>query len=122
MYAISFGTQNDDVFELSAVGVDDLIVARGGNDTITEAGDFQRISDDVYFGGAGNDAISSFSGEDVIFAGRGDDVVDIYGIRDVVAHGGKGYDIAYIHADLGPHPDSLMSKLDLHGFEEVHFV
>lgn len=124
MFKFSFGTKNADILIFSSSDEQNVAFGRAGDDIIAESPDFQAQSDDFFFGGHGNDTITSRSGEDVIRGGAGDDVVNIYGDETVTAFGGHGHDIAYIygHSSGGMHPDAVDVTHHLRGFEEVIFV
>jgi len=122
--AVTLGSFRDDDFYFSSGKVSDFVLARGGNDTIDESGYLQYVSDDVYFGGAGNDNITTRTGADTIFAGAGNDVVVFYGDGASVARGGRGYDTAYIHSPTDNHPNAIDDDYpqQLRGFEEIIYL
>lgn len=130
MIEITYGTKADDYFVFTYSGVSDLVFGRRGNDMIDEGSDFQNISDDIFFGNGGDDTIISRSGHDIIRAGRGDDVAHIYGGEPVMAHGGGGHDVLYVHTrqpgdDPGffkGHGGTGSDIGDYRGFEEIIFL
>jgi len=77
---------------------DDLILAKGGNDTV-KAGE----GDDIVYGGTGNDTLFGEAGDDTLFGGRGHDLLKGGDGEDVLfgnegndtIYGGTGDDIIY---------------------------
>jgi hypothetical protein len=86
------GSAANSVFTEYAASSNDVIIAAGGNDTITfQNGNYWIVT------GAGDDHIFGGGGNNVISAGEGDDIVSITGGNSII-YGGDGKDvISVIH-------------------------
>lgn len=91
-----YGTEETDTIQ-DNVGTDDFIFGFGGDDRLEDNLDMGGTvpSNDVFFGGTGNDSIFSILGSDELYGGAGHDELDIMkagGAKRVVADGGNGLD------------------------------
>ena len=81
------GTTGDDVIDVNYTGDNDGDFIDAGDALLPgEAAD-----DDIVVAGGGNDTISAADGDDEVFAGAGNDVADL-GIGDDAGYGGSGND------------------------------
>ncbi len=72
--AVLTGTNDADLLKGTFEG--DIIRGLGGDDTILDRGSF-AASDDFYFGGKGNDYITSVNGNDKLLGGLGNDAFEV---------------------------------------------
>lgn len=93
-----YGTAGDDVIVHYRTS-DYRIFGLGGNDRIEDFYLSWAVStDDFFFGGRGNDTLTSFKGSDVLHGGQGDDTLKVFAHDGrTVLKGGDGADKAFLH-------------------------
>lgn len=111
------GTKKRDSIKLTTE--DDTVRARDGNDIIVDA-DFDFVSDDFIFAGAGNDKILSWGGRDQIFGGLGNDFIGLVTFEEGTSvSGGQGRDVLHVSWVEGAHD---MTLLNIVGIEEIVYL
>lgn len=88
---------NEDALLPGQAPNDDIVIAKGGDDSIISA-----LGDDLIFAGGGNDLVDTDEGDDTVYGGDGDDYIDgregedqLYGEDgDDTIVGGDGADLA----------------------------
>ena len=114
-----FGGAGNDT--ITAVAQRDQYTMHGGNgdDVLTGIGNFSSINE-VYYGDAGNDTISSLGGNDTISGGKGNDVL----------FGGGGNDVFIFNAqdgsdtiqDFTPGQDKVAFHIAGLHYNDLHFI
>ena len=112
--AIIRGTENNDNIENPFPPSNDIVYGGGGNDRF----DFGYGKDTVY-GGSGDDTISSFYGADdgaTAYGESGDDVITVISLDDNKLSGGEGFDSIWggigVDTILGGNDDDTLFGLN----------